>query len=239
MMPRRTLDEDVPWDLARLAWAEARACNHRHVGVEHYLLGLAKLIETDEPETAPILQAAGVSSERLREAVAERLPVYDKPPRKTYPTGWDDVHRSPATYKVEGRAAGLIIGLGVTRAKPLYFVLALIWEGRHFVDLFRETGIESARVLGAMREGGLPVPPGEPPDQVVEEWGERVEVEAKYLEMLLRRVPQALPPEATFSFNFSEEKAWLRATEGVDLSSLIDALVAESSASENANPAEP
>jgi hypothetical protein len=213
-------------EVLRLAWSEARALNHHWVGLEHLLLAFAQLMEDESSDVGRLLVEAGASAASIRSAVEEDHPRGSRPLQKRFPTGWDELQQTPALFRIAGRAEGITIGLGQHTVDDTSVLLALLWEPVHRSVLMRGA-LDTEAVLRTLTERGVALPPGEPPPTIEDRWGEPVCVPLEDLEAILRRLPHRMPEGTTFCFNYNDERARIKATEGVDLATLIEALIGD------------
>ena len=212
-------------DVLSRAFPEARALNHYWVGTEHLLLALVRPVSPEPSLAIRALRSCGLNEDAIRAQVLKQVPKCEPgDPRleRRPPTNWDGVRLTPQAYKVFGFASGLAAATGVEEGDE-HLLIALLWFPQAVATTAcRMLGAEPAQILAALKALGVRVPEGEPPPRDDTRWGEPVVVKLDDLARLLERLPLLLDAQgAPLSFNFDEEKAWVRSREDVDLEALV------------------
>lgn len=192
--------------LSRLAFAEAKRLGSMAVGPEELLLAI---LHPDAPESiaARALRDAGIDRDALAELVRA------KGSRNEIEGG---PQLNPAGYQLMSLAEGMAAGMGAPVVAPEHVLLGFLWEPGWAARL-EHLGCSREDLAARLAQLGVRLPQAELPPRDSRRWGASTDVPIEDLPILLRHLPYVMPRDAQLSFNHDWRKAWIGATEGVDL----------------------
>jgi Clp amino terminal domain, pathogenicity island component len=204
----------LPDRILELVAAHAGELGRTVASDDLFLVAIAELHETQPARQA--LAAEGINAGRLLAyvRVGGDGPL-DHPAGLTYP---------PAYYAMEGRAQGFAAVLGDGRITCEHVLLALLWDpGSSCSYLVWRLGSGRERIVGGLRDLGVPTPPSPLPRQREVEWGGQVWFDRADVQRVVDYLRLHVPPGTLWGFNYDGERAWARADAVVDLDALVTA----------------
>jgi len=195
----------------------ARGLGRQVAGDDLFLLALTK--RQDDPPARRALQEEGVDDARVLDAI------------RTSGDGSSDgeagVTFSPASYMLQGRAEGIAMALGDGTITPEHVLMALLWDPvSASSQLLWHLGVSRERIVQRLAHLGVPVPSGPLPPQREVEPGERVWFDREYVPAVLEQLRLHVPPGTPWGFNYEGDRAWVIAEASVDLSKLVEQVLA-------------
>jgi hypothetical protein len=207
-----------------LAIPEAEALGHNWIGELHILLGISR---TDS-RARRVLDAAGVTHERIQEAASELLKGSATDPEGSELARW---MFNPAGAKAINWAEGYATGRGETPGDD-HLLVAVLWDNVCFTAaVFRRLGVSRAAVLESLRrEGGSAPDADPPPDPPQVDWGEKIELTMDELRVVVRELPKRINlGSRQFGWNHDGKgHGFVVADRAVDLHSHVGAILAAS-----------
>jgi ATP-dependent Clp protease ATP-binding subunit ClpA len=202
----------------QLAREEAQGLNHYWLGTEHLLLGLVRMVA--EGSTAPGVEALRrLLRHTNEETIRARVTAAVGPIPEAITDG---VSLTPRMNRILEQARKLAEENGRDRAGTEYLLLGMFREGGGVGDLvLSELGITYREVCRQLIWLGTLSGPLDPNDMnrtyQKRRYGERVIIAKDQLSVVLQRLPELLPPGASFAFNrLDEHRSYVRISEGLN-----------------------
>ena len=195
------------------AFEEAVRLDDLSLSLEHFLLAV---LREEESVAARVLRREGVTAEKV-----EADPRRDGIRKGGRHAG---ISGTIASTTVTAFADGLATGLGAPEVTAEHVLLALLWEPAD--DVFPGVGTSRDALLAALRAEGVEGADRDYPTTNRRRHGPVVDVPLARLMEVLHELEALLPPGASLAFNHDGERAWIAATEGVDLEPLIQVALA-------------